>query len=113
MSERECAFEPGFASCAECGRSTDELGTCKDFALCYHCKRELVENMGDDEANRIYRSYILTSVDGHDHKPPHRVLHYDNGSGPVCHPRGGPHPVTVNRNETNCKKCVRVLTEKE
>lgn len=111
--QEECRFEPGLAPCAECGGPTDEPGTCEDYALCWRHKKELTENVGNEpEAKDLYGRYILASVEGNsNYRPPHRVLHYDAGSGPVCHARGGPHPVTDQRNETNCKKCVRKIAE--
>lgn len=105
----ECRFEPGLARCTECGAPTDEPGTCEDFAYCWKCRKALVDIMGEEEGERIYGSYVLTAIEGHEYKPKHRVLHFNNGGGPVCHARGGPHPVTDNRNETNCKKCVQAI----
>lgn len=108
-AEQECAFEPGFAPCAECGRVTDERGTCQDYALCWKCKGELREAVGSEEFDRDYGQNILAAIEGHKYRPSQRVLHYDDGNGPLCHVRGGPHPVTDRRDDTNCKKCVRAL----
>lgn len=108
--QQECQFEPSFARCSECGAETDEHGTCEDYALCWRCLKVISDGLGfEAEARRDYGQNVLAAIEGHKYRPGHRVLHYDEGGGPVCHVRGGPHPVTDSRNETNCKKCVRVL----
>ena len=107
--ESECRFEPSFARCAECGNETDEHGTCEDFALCWKCRRELNEAMGMVGGKAEYGEMVITAIEGHGYKPPTRVIHYSNGDGPICHARGGPHPVTNSRHATNCKRCVKAL----
>lgn len=109
--DAECRFEPDALPilCVDCEKPTGEMGTCDDQGLCAACRQEYIA-VGVSEV-KVSRMMIGLVSGEHGYKPQRRVLHFDNGSGPVCHARGGPHPVTVNRNETNCKRCVRKLEE--
>lgn len=108
----ECRFEPeGFPIlCIDCEKPTGEMGTCDDKGICPVCRQKYLD--ADFTEAEVAVMVIGVVSDEWGYKPRNRVLHYDNGSGPVCHARGGPHPVTDQRNETNCKKCVRVLSQR-
>lgn len=110
--ERECRFEPDALPilCVDCEKPTGQMGTCDDRDICASCRQEY-RDVGISEAEIAALAIGVISGQEFGWKPTKRVLHFDSGSGPICNVRGGPHPVTVDRNETNCKKCVRKLAE--
>lgn len=108
---QECKFEPDALPilCIDCDKPTGETGTCDDHGICNDCRQKYLDAGINERDVSIMMIGVVSGEYGW--KPQKRVLHFDNGTGPVCNARGGPHPVTVNRNETNCKRCVRKLTE--
>lgn len=108
---QECKFEPDALPilCVDCDKPTGEMGTCDDHGVCAEC-RQLYLDAGISE--KEVAGMMIGVVSGeYGYKPQRRVLHFNAGNGPVCHARGGPHPMTQNRNETNCKRCLSKLPE--
>jgi hypothetical protein len=53
---------------------------------------------------------VITMIEGKSYNAKYtrkRVLHLSVDGKPACGARGGPHPLTSNRDESNCKRCVR------
>ena len=109
LTVEECAFEPESSEirCVDCGKPTGEMGTCRDVGFCVECRAKYVES---DEVGQVAFSEMLISMiegEGYNAKyKPRRVLHLSADGKPVCGVKGGPHPLTTNRNEANCKRCV-------
>jgi hypothetical protein len=118
----ECAFEPDATPvlCADCEKPTGLMGTCTDIDFCATCKEGFIESaMYDsgvtrDEAGRRYSAMLIGLIEGRSYKAKYarrrRVLHFSVDDHPVCGARGGPHPMTTNRDESNCKRCLAKLS---
>lgn len=112
----ECAFEPDSIEvrCVECGKPTGTLGTCADIDFCAKCREDYVdvcmaEGMSVKAANVRLSEMLITMIEGQGYKSkykPKRVLHLSVNDNPACGVQGGPHPLTTNINEANCKRCL-------
>jgi hypothetical protein len=103
----ECAFEPESAEirCVDCGKPTGEIGTCQDVGFCTGCRAAYVAQIGEAGFSEM----LITMIEGRGYNSrykPRRVLHLSVNSSPACGIKGGPHPVTANNNEVNCKRCI-------
>lgn len=113
----ECAFEPDAVPvlCVECEKPTGLMGTCRDVDYCASCKEEFIQGAIYDGATRAaaekrFSAMIISMIEGAGYKAKYatrRVLHVSVGGKPACSARGGPHPLTTNPNESNCKRCLR------
>lgn len=105
----ECRFEPDATPiiCLDCDKPTGEMGTCDDHGVCAACRQKYLDAGRTKDEVATMMIGVVSGEFGY--RPKKRVLHFKIESGTACHARGGPHPVTDNRNETNCKKCVRAL----
>jgi hypothetical protein len=100
----ECKFELSEIRCVECGKPTGDIGTCDDRAYCSEC-RTIFEKL---KGKNAFARYVVRLIEREKYHPKSRVLHFDSGSNlPLCAARGGPHPLSKNINEVNCKKCLR------
>jgi hypothetical protein len=97
----ECAFEPDSVviRCMDCNKPTGKTGTCKDVDLCTSCRADYIDAAmahGDSRkaAEREVSAMIINAIEG-------------GGFKPACGIRGGPHPLTDNPNESNCKRCIK------
>jgi hypothetical protein len=112
MGERECAFEPDMMEihCVECGKNTYQTGTCEDVNFCAGCRQDYIDSQtAVGYTVREAEISFITMIEGRGYKArykPQRVLHLSRHGSPYCGIRGGPHPLTANVNETNCKRCI-------
>jgi hypothetical protein len=103
----ECAFEPESTEirCVDCDKPTGVMGTCRDIGFCAECRASYVGEYGEIG----YSEMLITMIEGENYNAkykPRRVLHLSVNDKPLCGVKGGPHPLTTNRNEANCKRCV-------
>ena len=113
----ECAFEPESTEirCVECGQPTGVMGTCQDVGFCQHCRQEFIdafvaEGFSRKEGGPRFSEMLVTMIEGQGYKARYaksRVLHLSIDGTPACRAKGGPHPLTENKNEVNCKRCVK------
>lgn len=109
LTVEECAFEPESMEirCVDCEKPTGVMGTCQDVGFCAECRAGYTD---DDSIGEVGFSEMLISMIEHQSYnakyKPRRVLHLSIDGKPVCGAKGGPHPLTVNRDEANCKRCV-------
>ena len=113
----ECAFEPDATPilCVECEKPTGLTGTCQDVDFCASCKQELIDGAMADgasrqEAERRYSAMLIGMIEGRPYKIKYvtrRVMHLRVEGRPACGIKGGPHPMTANPNESNCKRCLK------
>jgi ribosomal protein S27E len=105
---QECAFEPDSfeVRCMDCDRRTGVVGTCKDVALCPACRAGYIAaGFSELEVSEM----IITLIEGRGYKTKYvrkRVLHLSINGKTVCGAKGGPHPLTTHRNESNRKRCL-------
>lgn len=112
----ECAFEPESTEirCVECDKPTGQMGTCRDIGFCAECREQFIQGCMDDGTTRPraearFSEMVIGMIEGSPYKAkyaPRRVLHLSVDSKPACGARGGPHPLTENKHEVNCKRCV-------
>lgn len=112
----ECAFEPESTEirCIECGKLTGIMGTCADVGFCAHCREQFIQGCMEDGTARTkaevrFSEMVIGMIEGAGYKAkyvPRRVLHLSVDGRPACGIKGGPHPLTENKNEANCKRCV-------
>lgn len=115
----ECAFEPDITEilCVECGKGTGQTGTCRDAGFCAACREEFIESgiaagHTRQESERSFSEMLITMIEGRGYNSkfkPQRVLHLSRHGSPYCGIKGGPHPMTDNANESNCKRCLKSL----
>ena len=116
----ECAFEPDIVQipCVECGKGTGQTGTCKDVGFCVTCREEFISagveaGRTRKESETSFSEMLVTMIEGRGYrskfKPQQRVLHLSRHGSPFCGIKGGPHPLTANADEANCKRCLKVL----
>jgi hypothetical protein len=104
----ECAFEPDSVEirCVDCDKPTGVMGTCRDVDLCSECRASYVKaGFSKAEVSEL----LITMIEGRGYRAKfahRRVLHLAIDGYPACGIKDGPHPMTTNRNETNCKRCV-------
>jgi hypothetical protein len=120
-TERECAFEPEVVEvlCADCEKPTGLMGTCNDLNFCASCKTDFIDvavavGATQAQAEAEYSEMLITLIEGAPYKAkyaPRRVMHFEVNGQPACGIKGGPHPMTTNRNETNCKRCAVKLAQ--
>lgn len=106
----ECAFEPESTEirCVDCEKPTGVMGTCQDVGFCADCRASYVAQLGETEFSEM----LITMIEGHGYKAKYqkrRVLHLSANGEPACGAKGGPHPLTENKAESNCKRCVSKL----
>lgn len=56
-----------------------------------------------------YSAMVISMIEGASYKAKYarrRVLHPSVEGSPACGVKGGPHPMTKNKNEVNCKRCL-------
>jgi len=119
----ECAFEPDAIEvrCVECGKPTGLMGTCQDVDFCAACKEDLITASMHDgltraEAEAEFSAILISQIEGVPYNVKyvrHRVLHVSIDNKPACGAKGGPHPLTTNKNESNCKRCLRKMKANE
>jgi hypothetical protein len=112
----ECKFEPDAIAvrCVECEKPTGLMGTCSEIDFCASCKERLIEGAIYDgstrrEAEARFSAMLIGMIEGSLYKAKyarHRVMHFSVNNKPACSARGGPHPMTTNPSESNCKKCL-------
>jgi hypothetical protein len=117
----ECAFEPESTEirCVDCDKPTGVMGTCQDVGFCASCKQEFIDGALADgasrtEAERRYSEMLIGMIEGKGYHAKYarkRVLHFSVGGKPACRAKGGPHPLTTNRNESNCKRCLKMTQQ--
>lgn len=113
----ECAFEPDIVEihCVQCGRPTGETGTCRDVGFCAACRRKYVDalvarGVSLQAAKADFSAMLIGMIEGRHYKVkfvPQRVLHIASDGKPLCGAKGGPHPLTTNRDESSCKRCMK------
>jgi hypothetical protein len=110
----ECAFEPESAEicCVDCGKPTGVMGTCQDIGFCADCRAsyESEESIGKAGFSKM----LISMIEGKSYNAKYarkRVLHVSVDGKPACNTRGGPHPLTTNRNESNCKRCLKATKQ--
>lgn len=113
----ECAFEPDITEihCVECGKGTGQTGTCKDVGFCVACREGFITShvaVGHTrrEGETSFSEMLITMIEGRGYNSkfmPQRVLHVASDGKPLCGAKGGPHPITANCDESNCKRCLR------
>lgn len=116
LTVEECAFEPESAEirCVECDKPTGEIGTCRDIGFCGECREKFIQGSMHDGATRKkaeaeFSAMMIGMIEGSPYKAkyaPRRVLHLSVNGSPACGVKGGPHPMTENKNEVNCKRCL-------
>lgn len=116
LTVEECAFEPESAEiqCVECEKPTGLMGTCADVNFCNSCREEFIqEYMANGttrpKAEARFSAMMISMIEDAPYKAEYarrRVLHLSSGASPACGVKGGPHPMTENKNEANCKRCV-------
>lgn len=111
----QCAFEPDSVeiTCFECDKPiVGTSGTCTDKGLCPACRTAYLDaGLSEQDVSAM----LISVIEGEPFNAKyirHRVLHFNDGTGVACHASGGPHPVTDDRNATNCKRCLRAITRK-
>jgi hypothetical protein len=113
----DCAFEPDAVEvrCVECEKRTGLMGTCTDLDFCASCKEEFIQGaMHDSGATRAqaesqFSAMLISLIEGAPFKAKYvksRALHIAIDGQPACGAKGGPHPLTTNPNESNCKRCL-------
>lgn len=105
----ECAFEPDSVEilCIDCGKPTGITGTCEDVGFCQPCRDTYIA-AGITETE--FSEMLISLIEDQGYKAkfhPHRVLHISLDGKPACGIQGGPHPLTTNTNESNCKRCLQ------
>lgn len=109
LTVEECAFEPQSTEirCVECDKPTGAMGTCRDVGFCAECRAGYVAEESIGEAG--FSEMLISMIEGRGYNAkykPRRVLHLSADGKPICGVKGGPHPLTENKNEANCKRCV-------
>ena len=112
----ECAFEPESTEirCVECEKPTGEMGTCRDVGFCAECRESYIaagmaHGLSRTASETDFSEMLITMIEGRGYKAKYktrRVLHLSVDGKPLCSVKGGPHPLTTNRDETNCKRCL-------
>jgi hypothetical protein len=112
----DCAFEPDAVEvrCVECQKTTGLSGTCNDIDFCASCKEDYILSSEAHGSNRTqaeaeFSALLITLIEGAPYKAKYahrRVLHIESSGNPLCGARGGPHPLTINAAESNCKRCL-------
>lgn len=115
----DCAFEPDAAEirCVECEKLTGLTGTCEDVGFCADCKEDFIQGAMHEggtraQAEAAFSATLVSLIEGAPFKTkfiPRRVLHVAVDGKPLCGAKGGPHPLTNNQNESNCKRCLKRL----
>lgn len=123
LSVEECAFEPESTQirCIECGKPTGEIGTCQDVGFCAGCRADLIdagiaEGMSPEASRAEFSAMLISMIEGKGYNAKYvkrRVLHLSVNGKPACSAKGGPHPLTENENEANCKRCVTRISQSE
>lgn len=116
LSVEECAFEPESSEirCVECDKPTGVMGTCRDIGFCMDCREGFIQEAVYDGATRKqaearFSAMVISMIEGSPYKAkyaPRRVLHLSVDGRPACGVKGGPHPMSGNKNEVNCKRCL-------
>lgn len=106
----ECAFEPESTEirCDQCEKPTGVMGTCQDIGFCVECRADYVAVIGE----KRFSEMLITMIEGKSYSTKYarkRVLHFSVDGKPACKARGGPHPLTTNQNDSNCKRCLRAI----
>lgn len=117
----ECAFEPDAIDvrCIECEKPTGLMGTCRDINFCTSCREAFIQGYTYGGSTRVeaeaeFSAMLISMIEGAPYKAkytPHRVLHFSIDGKPACSARGGPHPMTANSNESNCKRCIAQISK--
>jgi len=120
-SVEECAFEPESTEirCVECGKPTGKMGTCHEVDFCSSCRDEFIEGLTHDSSTRVeaearFSEMLVSMIEDAPYRAKyarHRVLHISVDNKPACHARGGPHPLTTIRDDSNCKRCLKVVSQ--
>lgn len=116
LTVEECAFEPESVEihCVECEKPTGEMGTCRDVGFCSACRENhiaagVAEGLSREVSETRFSEMLITMIEGKGYNAkykPRRVMHLSVNGKPACGVKGGPHPLTTDRNEANCKRCV-------
>jgi Zn finger protein HypA/HybF involved in hydrogenase expression len=102
MAVPECHFELKELRCDECGAPTGEQGTCEDIAYCARCRAEWADITGRDN---VAGQWTVQSIEGHKFRPRARAVHFSSNGKTLCG-RKGSHPVSAERDEVTCKRCL-------
>jgi hypothetical protein len=112
----DCAFEPDAVEvrCVECDRPTGLMGTCQDIDFCASCREEYVQGIMHDGSTRAeaevdFSAMLISLIERAPYKAKYahrRVLHIAVDGKPACAAKGGPHPMTTDPHESNCKRCL-------
>lgn len=112
----ECAFEPDAVEvrCVECEKPTGLVGTCRDIGFCASCREDFIQGAVHDGRSRTkaeaeFSAMVISMIEGAPYKAKYarrRVLHIQVDGKPACSVKGGPHPMTTDPNESNCKRCL-------
>jgi hypothetical protein len=115
----ECAFEPDMTEirCVECNRTTGRMGTCRDVDFCAACREEFITSgvsvgFTRKEAEVSFSEMLIAMIEGRGYNSkfkPQRVMHLSRHGSPYCGIKGGPHPLTEDVNQSNCKRCLKVV----
>jgi hypothetical protein len=106
----ECAFEPDSVEirCVDCDKPTGVMGTCRDVGFCTECR---IAYETCDTVDKVgFSEMLISMIEGKHFNAKYarkRVLHLSVDSKPACGAKGGPHPLTSNKDESNCKRCVK------
>jgi hypothetical protein len=113
----ECAFEPESTEirCVECNKPTGKMGTCQEVDFCSSCRDEFIQGSMYDGATRVeaearFSAMLVSMIEGTPYRAKYarqRVMHISIDNKPACHARGGPHPLTTNPSDSNCKRCLK------
>lgn len=113
----DCAFEPDAVEvrCVECERPTGLAGTCQEIDFCSSCREDFISGAVHDgmtraQAEAEFSAMLISMIEDAPYKAKYvtkRVLHVAADGKPLCGARGGPHPLTTNPNDSNCKRCLK------
>lgn len=116
LTVEECAFEPESTEirCVECEKPTGVMATCRDIGFCAECRDMYVDagvqhGLTRQASEADFSAMLVSMIEGSGYKAKYarrRVLHLSVDGYPACGVKGGPHPMTQNKNEVNCKRCV-------
>ena len=116
LAVEECAFEPESTEirCIDCEKPTGEMGTCQDIGFCAECRASQIsagieQGLSREASEAKFSVMLISLIEGSRYKAKYRtkrVMHFSVNDEAACGARGGPHPMTENKNEVNCKRCV-------
>ena len=96
------------------------MGTCHEVDFCSSCRDEFIQGLIYDGATRAeaearFSALLIGMIEGTLYYKAkyarHRVLHISIDNKPACRARGDPHPLTTIRDESNCKRCLKVVSQ--